>query len=149
MNNGRKRSLEEKQKLRAELDAVIAYNEAELVKMQKQGWDNMTDEQKNLLNNFACVAIETMRLCPPAYVKVAANNLERRIAEFQAKNEALVKEMIEKGRAASEKEEVGGELYDKPEPLKFDYGGTDEEGNTLYGCNEVKDTVPEANNVEL
>lgn len=112
MNNGRKRSLEEKQKLRAELDAVIAYNEAELVKMQKQGWDNMTDEQKNLLNNFACVAIETMRLCPPAYVKLAANNLERRIAEFHAKNEALVKEMIEKGRAATEKQDTIPEVND-------------------------------------
>lgn len=106
MNSGRKRSLEEKQKLRAELDAVINYNESELVKMQKQGWDNMTDEQKNILNNFACVAVETMRLCPPAYVKVAANNLERRIAEFRAKNEALIKEVIEKGKAATEKSDA-------------------------------------------
>ena len=105
MDSGRKRSLEEKQKLRAELDAVIKYNESELVRMQKQGWDNMTDEQKNILNNFACVAVETMRLCPPAYVKVAANNLERRIAEFKAKNEALIKEVIEKGEAATEKQD--------------------------------------------
>lgn len=105
MDSGRKRSLEEKQKLRAELDAVIKYNESELVRMQKQGWDNMTDEQKNILNNFACVAVETMRLCPPAYVKVAANNLERRIAEFRAKNETLIKEVIEKGKAATEKQD--------------------------------------------
>jgi len=109
MNIGRKRSLEEKKRIREELDRVVSYNERELATMQRQGWSGLSEEQQHILNNFVCVAVETMRLCPPAYVKVAAHNVEALADKIRLENEAVIKAALEKGKAESEKEETNVE----------------------------------------
>jgi len=75
---GKTKTITEKQKQRAELNLVLDYNEQQLVAMQKQGWRGLDDAQINVLENFLATAIETLRLCPPAYVNVAANNISVR-----------------------------------------------------------------------
>lgn len=75
---GKTKIITEKQKQRAELNLVLDYNEQQLVAMQKQGWANLSDDQINVLENFIATAIETLRLCPPAYVSVASNNISVR-----------------------------------------------------------------------
>jgi len=69
------KALTEKQKQRAELNLVLDYNEQQLMTMQKQGWKELNDDQINVLENFLATAIETMRICPPAYVQVASHTL--------------------------------------------------------------------------
>lgn len=69
------KALTEKQKQRALLNAVLDDNEAQMVAMQKQDWKELNDDQINILENFLATAIETMRICPPAYVQVASNTV--------------------------------------------------------------------------
>ena len=83
---GKTKTATEKQKQRAELNAVLDYNEAQLVVMQKQGWKDLTDDQINILENFIAVGIATMRICPPAYVGVASNTVKARAQSIQAIN---------------------------------------------------------------
>jgi len=83
---GKTKTLTEKQKQRAELNAVLDYNEAQLVAMQKQGWKNLDDTQINILENFIAVGIATMRICPPAYVGVASNTVKVRAKTVEAVN---------------------------------------------------------------
>jgi hypothetical protein len=83
---GKTKTLTEKQKQRIELNAVLDYNEAQMVAMQKQDWKNLTDDQINVLENFIATAVETLRICPPAYVGVASNTVAVRAKATQVVN---------------------------------------------------------------
>lgn len=86
---GKTKKITDKQKQRAELDAVLDFNESQLVAMQRKGWHDLNDDQINLLENLLATAIETMRLCPPAYVAVASNNLVVRSRAVKAAEAAV------------------------------------------------------------
>lgn len=86
MGKGRERTLTEKQKQRNDLNRVLDYNDQQLVAMQKKDWKDLDDTQINILENFIATAIATMRICPPAYVAVASNNVKVRAKTTQLVN---------------------------------------------------------------
>lgn len=75
---GKTKTITEKQKQRAELNLVLDYNEQQLIAMQKKGWKELTEAEVNVLENFLATSMETLRICPPAYVSVASNNVSMR-----------------------------------------------------------------------
>ncbi len=75
---GKEKVLSQKQLDRARLNKVLDFNEQELIKMQGQGWTNLSFDQLNVLENFIVIGMATMRKCPPSYVMVASREVADR-----------------------------------------------------------------------